>query len=356
MCLFENVCWMDDHFEIFEDPALKAATPEFMWPDAFGDAMLSLGHIPHFWAPESRAGPAPKGASWIGNETFLLNANSHSDNFGHVLFDDLIPALTALALLDLPLDNGRLLSQYGCRRPMPSYDPDGDNPYVHRPRKDVCLENFALYTPLVLGRPMVDLEREWKGQTVCMKRLVASHSSVFSLRSLDVQRGTSLRHARDFIVEKLGLTAMNRPAFHDVMVLVKKPGFLGPPTSPTLCEDTKRLLQDIDHRIPVRCFDPVSQTINEQVNESLKSSLIVAEHGTISYAALYGHTGVVLLSMATRDVVKEVQVNLYATHYDTYYFAVEDMESQYEGMLRFGLAKAAANFGFESTCIGMCVT
>lgn len=285
--------------------------------------------------------------------TFLLNGNSNSDNFGHLLLDDLIPSLTALAIFDLPLDSGLLLSQHGCRLKMMHYDPEAETPYAHRLRRDVCLENFAVYTPLVLGRHMIDLEREWQGKSVCMKRLIAGQSSVFSLRSLDVERSRSLRDARDFIVQRLELGEVPPPTVQNVMVLLKQDSFTSPHWE-TICDDTKVIVHSIDPSIPVRCFNPVSQTILDQVRESRLSSVIVAEHGTTSYGALYGHDGVALLSIANRKRAKETQIHLYATHYDTYYMALEDKEAHFAGALRFVLAKASANFGFRANCSGLC--
>ena len=95
-------------------------------------------------------------------------------------------------------------------------------------------------------------------------------------------------------------------------------------------------------------------TLEEEVEASLRSSVIVAEHGTVSYTALYGHDGLVLLSVGRREQVKDAQINLYATHYETYYFPVEEKETLFEGMLRFTLSKAASNFGFDKLCHGLC--
>ena len=353
VCLFENICWLDDQFVFFEDPALKSTTPAFLWPDAFAEEMLSTGQNPLLWSPGTRLSPLPQRLPLLSNVTFMLNGNSNSDNFAHLLVDDLIPSLAALSLFGLPLDSGQLLSQYGCRESMAYYKPDDLNPITHRSRSEVCRENFDQYTPLILGRRVVDLTDEWKGRTVCVTQLIAGQSSLFSLRTLDVERGLSLRTARDLIVERLGLGSVPRPAIHNVMVLLKQPSF-DSPTWSALCEDTRALVQAINPAIAIRCFNPVTQTIEEQVRESLQSSLIVTEHGATSYGALYGHDGVVLLSIATRKEVKDTHIHLYASHYETYYFASEDKKTTFKGMLHFTLAKSAANFGFDANCTGLC--
>jgi hypothetical protein len=305
------------------------------------------------WSPVTRLSALPKGVPLLSNASFLLNGNSNSDNFAHLLLDDLIPSLTALSLFGLPLESGQLLSQNGCRRAMQYYDPNDINLIKNRSRSEVCRENFDLYTPLVLGRHVVDLAREWNGTTVCVKHLIAGQSSAFYLRSLDLERGMSLRVARNLIVQRLGLDGVGPPASHDVMVLLKQSSFSSP-TWTDLCEDTRTIIRAISPDIPVRCFNPVDQTIGEQVLESLQSSLIVAEHGTTSYRAIFGHDGTVLLSISTRSEVKDTHIHLYASHYETYYFTAEDKETAFEGMLRFTLAKAASNFLFNTSCTGLC--
>lgn len=351
MCHFENVCWVDDRIFFYEDPELRQATPDFLWPESFNAradrTLVYLGYPEGTdWSPEIETGPLPRGVSLDASSTFLLNENSHSDNFGHILFDDLIPGLQALSVFNFPLDSGLLLSLSACVETTPHYAPYQNNPYENKPRRDVCLENYRTYAPAVLGREMVDVRKEWKGKTICMRNLIAGFSSAFSLGTLDMERAPSLRWARDRIAKSLGLSRLPRPQTQRVLVLSKKPGFQGGPTWPTLCEDTKAAIMAIDPSVAIDCFDPIQQKFEDQVKTSLQSTLIIAEHGTTSYGALYGHDGIVLLSIGDRALLKEVQVNLYATHFDTYYMAHENKGEQFEGMVRFALAKAASNFGF----------
>ena len=105
--------------------------------------------------------------------------------------------------------------------------------------------------------------------------------------------------------------------------------------------------------IDVRCFSPDELTLEGEVKLSLRSSLIVTKHGTVSYAALYGHDGLVL-SVGRRAEVKDAQINLYVTHYETFYFPVEERDTLFEGMLQFTLSQAASNFGFNQDCQGVC--
>jgi hypothetical protein len=350
LCHFENICWVNDQLVFYEDPGLRASTPDYLWPESFRadghEPMLYLGYLDGSrWSPAIETGPLPESTVINASATFLLGEKSFSDNFAHLLIDDLIPALQGLSMFDFPLDSGLLLSLSGCSRASELYNPDDITPYANRPRKDVCFDNYNTYAPLLLGRPMVDVRQEWKGATVCMRHALAGHSSVFGLRTLDVERAPSFRWARDRIVQGLGLAAIPRPQRHSVAVLSKRLGFAGGSIWATLCEDTDATVRAIDPSIPVRCYDPVGQNLTAQVQSSLESTLVVAEHGTTSYTAMFGHDGLVLVSIADRAMVKDMQINLYLTHVDTYYMAHEDRGTHFEGMLRFALARAAVNFG-----------
>ena len=322
LCHFENICWVNDRFVFYEDPQLRASTPDLVWPESFDanghKAMLHLGYLDETgWSPVVEQGPLPESAVINASVTFLIGEKSFSDNFAHLLIDDLIPALQALFVYNFPLDSGLLLSVSGCASASWLYDPDAITPYANRSRKEVCLDNYSTYAPLVLGRSVLDVRQEWKDTTICMRHALAGQSSVFSLRTLDVERGPSLRWARDSIVKGLGLGTIPRPSSQRVIVLTKGPGFGGGATWTKLCEDTSATVNAVDRSIPVQCLDPVRQSLAAQVQSSRESTLIVAEHGTTSYTAIFGHDGLVLLSIADRAAVKDMQINLYVTHIDT---------------------------------------
>jgi len=139
---------------------------------------------------------------------------------------------------------------------------------------------------------MIDIE--WAGQVFCLRYALAGHSSLLSLRTLNVERASSLRLARDRIVSKLDLTLFPPPSSQRVLVLTKRTSFNGGPIWPTLCNNTKRTLATIDHTIPVHCVDPVEQSMEDQARNFRDSSIIIAEQCTTGCTAMYGHDGTVL--------------------------------------------------------------
>ena len=166
-----------------------------------------------------------------------------------------------------------------------------------------------------------------------------------SLRVLDLQRAITYRHGRNAILKHFGLTGLPRPVQHDIMVLTKKNGY-GPAAWNTLCPDARTAVESIDPRIPVRCFDPVTQTIKEQIIEAQKSTIVIAEHGTISYAAIYARNGAVLISIGSSTLLKEPQTLLFATHFQTLYM-VSEIRGDLRGMIKTALNRAGENFDIK---------
>jgi len=335
ICHFENLCWVRDQFVFYEDPTLNA-TPNFLRIESLmeseGGPLLHLGYTENTgWSPKVIHGPLPPEAPINSSAIFLLSENSYSDNFAHLLIDDLIPALQGLSVFNFNRNDGLLLSLSGCAKTSRFYQPDSITPYANRTRRDVCLDNYSVYTPLVLGRPFIDIKTEWIGKTVCLRHVLAGHSSLVSLRTLDVQRASSLRSARDRIVNELGLAALPPPSSQRVLVLTKRTGFNGGPIWPTLCQDTERMFATIDPKIPIHCMDPVEKSVQDQARHCRDSTIIVAEQGTTGYTAMYGHDGTVLLLLASRKVVKDLQISLYTNHVQTYFLAEEDKDTLFDG-------------------------
>ena len=339
VCLFENVCWSDGGIVFYADRALYNSTPAYLWPDSFGPEMVDLGYLGTPWTPSLRFGPTPRRARRARHHTYLLHASSLSDNFGHALMDDLVPAIAAMHIFNLSLTDGQLLTMVGCSdaRTFAPASPHESSPYhPHLTRSELCADNMSRYASLMLGRPPLDPHRAWGHDTVCMDRMIAGHSSALSLRALNLARAPALRLARDAMVDAAGLATKDYAS--SVLVLQKGVGFNGGALWPTACRDVSRAVGRVNATVPVRCSDPAAQDAQAQIRDVQASTVVVAEHGTLSYGALFGRDGTILISVGSSSVLKEVQVNLFATHYETYYFPIEDVRNQLEGIMRFALS------------------
>ncbi len=176
-------------------------------------------------------------------------------------------------------------------------------------------------------------------------------SSAFSLESLDLHRSVLIRKARDNIINHLNLAHIPRPRVQRILVPMKSLGFQGYPNISNLCElvyeSAARISQLRYFDIEVVCSLPVNQTVSEQVNDSRRATVIVAEHGTVSYASLYTHDGAVLVSIGSRDILKEPQVLLFTAIFQTFYMVYEEI-SDLDRYVIMALDIAARNFGIEN--------
>lgn len=86
------------------------------------------------------------------------------------------------------------------------------------------------------------------------------------------------------------------------------------------------MLTEIDTSIGVYCIDPLTISVAEQIAKVRKSSVIVAEHGTSSYSILFADDGAVLLSIGSVSLVKEPQVLLFSSHFQSIFLPIEKYE------------------------------
>jgi hypothetical protein len=95
----------------------------------------------------------------------------------------------------------------------------------------------------------------------------------------------------------------------------------------------------------VQCVDPALLPLADQVAAAAKATLLVAHHGTVSYAALFAREGAALLS-AGQPPLKEAHVLLWAAHVQTFFLAVDRLDSDLAPLLLLSLCRAGASFGF----------
>ena len=90
----------------------------------------------------------------------------------------------------------------------------------------------------------------------------------------------------------------------------------------------------------------MTQTVEEQALESQRSSVIVAEHGSLAYGALYAQDGAVLVSIGSRLLMKDPHILFFATHFNVLWMPAEEPELL-SSLLAFATKKAALNFGWQ---------
>jgi hypothetical protein len=315
VCKLSDVCIINKKFVYYESkdvhPSLRIA--------AFRGALVKSGYVGDIWAPLISNEPLPSDLEYDSKFIYFYTSNSFDDNFAHLLIDDLFPVLAACNVFNLPTSKVKLIHN-SCKNQQWG---DKDLCVYNRTktRKQVCFENMDTYSPLVLGSRALDLNDI---DNKCFKELVVGHSSAFSLQAIDLERAITLRSARDAIARNSGTAWGSRPTQNRIFVLLKRTGYQGPPDIATLCEDVERVTKEIDASVEIYCVDPLTISVVEQIAEARKSTVVIAEHGTTSYSILFAHDGAVLLSIGSTESLKESQVMLFATHFETIYLAREN--------------------------------
>ena len=266
------------------------------------------------------------------------------------MHDDLFPALTAMRLYNIDASRGQLLYN-GCQRL------NGINPYQCeycadpydketcigcKTRTETCNENYNNYGKLVLGHDPINIFESWFGSNFCMKTLIVGQSQPLSLHYLDYQRTTSIQQGRDNILKNLGLEATSTKPVTSLTILVlmtgrginrgrKGKGWYKMDW-PTLCDDVRELIGNLSTLPTVKCIDPSSQSILAQVIDAQEASIIVAEHGTLSYSALYARDGTILITIGSELHLKEPHVLSFITYLHVFYMVYE-RKNDLEGLV-----------------------
>ena len=94
------------------------------------------------------------------------------------------------------------------------------------------------------------------------------------------------------------------------------------------------------------CSVPAGQSVYEQVQDARRATLVVGEHGTVSYGALYTHDGAALISIGSKHILKESQTLLFTAMFQTFYMVHEEMQDLGR-YLAMAMEITAENFGIR---------
>ena len=288
---------------------------------------------------------------------------------GHLLHDDLFPAMTAMRLYNINVSRGQLLYN-GCQRL------EGISPYQCeycadpyrketctgcKTRTQSCNENYHNYGKLVLGHDPINLFEKWIGSNFCMKTLIVGQSQPLSLHYLDYHRTTSIRQGRDNVLQNLGLKVTSTKPITTLMILVliSGRGINGGSKGkgwykmdwPTLCDDVSALISNLSAIPIVKCVDPSTQSILAQVIDAQEASIIVAEHGTLSYAALWARDETILITIGSELHIKEPHVLPFVTYLHVFYMVYEhknDLEGLVHHAFQLLIQKRLFNLTYDT--------
>jgi hypothetical protein len=352
VCMFENVCLIQNRMIYFQHETEVNAPNYASFPRDKLFVFLSLTGLLNLHIDVAANQHVPHAAKYVDDNTWLFTLASYSFNFAHLLLDELYSALAAMDIFDIPYDKSRIL-YHGCSshyNKVNLYDPV--NPHQHpylfeEPVPQICENNMKLYSKLVFGQEAVELSH-FDNKDVCFKKLIMGQGYVLSSYFVDKQRAVTLRKGRNLILKNLGFDHLLRPKTLSIMILPKKAGFYSSAWL-EMCDDVTAIVRNemrlLD--IPIQCLThDSSRSVEDEIFLMQQATFVIAEHGTISFIPLYAQDGAVLMSVGTKDKLKDGQTLLYATHLHVMYAAVEERETM-AAVIRLGLARAAMNFDIE---------
>ena len=373
ICLLRDVCFHDGELRYYVDPALAAAAPSHLQPQALSPHLAYLGYsMSHFgrltgageryeaaFAPTYIEGPRPAHLRYAPGAATIhaLHAMSFPNNWGHMLVDTILPALSALEVFGYNHSDLQLLSLVTCASAH-----GADTPAAFAPTAStlgtMCEDNLQRWLAPAFAHPMLfpaDFEN------ACFSRLLVGHAASFSLDALYLHRASAARTLRVLLLRAYGLAHLEAPGAglsaqaHAIVVLVKAPQ-VNTAYLPGLCVQVKawaaRLRQEqgggsAAAPVPVRCAHPALMPAAEQLALYASGTVFVAENGSTTYAALLLAPGASFVAVlgVPEEVAKEAATTLHLPDVNFFYSSLSDMERAGAETLLLAAERAGVRLG-----------
>ena len=377
VCLLRDVCFQGGELRYYIDPALAAAVPSHLAPSALSPHLAYLGYtMSHFgrltgagqryeeaFAPTYIEGPRPAHLRYAPGAATIhaLHAMSFPNNWGHVIVDTILPALSALEVFGYNHSDLQLLSLVTCATAHGSSTPAAFAPTAST-LGSMCEDNLQRWLAPAFAHPQLfpaDFEN------ACFSRLLVGQGATFSLDALYLHRASAARTLRVLLLRAYGLAHLEAPgaglAAHTIIVLVKAPQ-VNTAYLPGLCVQVKawaaRLRQggggssssnsgSSAAPVPVRCAHPALMPAREQLELYASGTVFVMENGSTTYAALLlapGASCVAVLGVP-EQVAKEAATTLHLPDVNFFYSNLSDMEAMGAETLLLAAERAGVRLG-----------
>jgi hypothetical protein len=340
VCMLENVCWTENQFVYFMHPE-EAMSPAFI-KYFITVEFVKLSHRLHMpWTLAYTHAPIPDEFEYKDDKTWTFTHASFSFNYAHLLIDDLFPILTAMDMFDVDAAFARVVYT-GCNS-LTGYT----NYYTPtKSQAQACKDNFKIYSKLVLGAEGEDID-DWEKKSFCFKKLIVGSGHALGLvpQYPDKHRAIALRKGRDAIIKHLPKGDFISPHSLKVVIISKRnPGHLSDNFWSNMCSDVTPIINSIAN-VEVYCLEE-NLSIEEEIRVIRTATLIISEHGTVAYLALFAHDGAVLINISTQQDLKDIHVLPFTTHIRVFYTTL-DVPEEFPPLLRYGLHLAATNFNLS---------
>jgi hypothetical protein len=332
-CYFRNVCVIGGDITYFISDNKKSSSENVMndfLPSGFDGNMYHTGHLRGFTSPiKTIVGSIPHEYPFHHSNITFFDSNSWTFNYGHYLIDNVIPAFTAAMVFNIPFEGTQQVIESNCRHfsVLEVAFSERIVTYNHSmgTYRQGCLEKLdGMWSHFFDSPPLyADLMKE-SGKNLCFRRFIAGQGSTFGLKSLDLTRAVVLRKFRDFVLHRIDTHLGLKPPIQEDMILVglRTTGSAGGELIKDLCSRVREEMQKLPayvDKYKVVCIHPSNLGFEDEIFHAQRAKVIVSVHGTISYMTLFARDGTQQISIANPTELKENQILLWATHFNTYY-------------------------------------
>ncbi len=350
MCLLRDVCYVGGVLTYFTDAALDAVTPPNMRPDVFANGGLYFSGQVHAGLNETPsalhvvAGPRPRGLPVAPNDRLYLSAElSYPGNYAHLIMDTVLPAYAAAHVYGVSVDDVQHVGVTDCDT-IPSADwiaPENG----HREGTS-CAENFERFYAHLLRHPYLAPPHA----DTCFRALVVGAEAVFSLSGDELNgRAPLARAMRARLHASYGVPLRDAAPLraHHVVVWEKVAAFSAVHYA-GLCADARAWAAAAGGAgLRVTCAAPATLTVREQLELVADASVIVAEHGSTTYFAMFARPGAAIVVSYPDDApwAKETRTLLFIDVQAFYIAQSKVAGGQGPGVLRLALDRAGRRLG-----------
>jgi hypothetical protein len=343
-CHYKNICLVNGSLVYYHKYSQSELVPKEYLPAGFEGNVNHLSYLRGFTMPITTVYEViPKNAKFHTTKYLFLDSNSWSFNYGHYMNDNVMPTFVASKLFNFPLEEAQQLFETRCRL-FSTLEPSFSERLVQYNKSmgsyaHACMEkltnlwsHFYNYPPLFID----DLRQE----TLCFSNLITGQGSTFGLKSIDLSRGLYFRAFRDYVLSRIKRSLPIQPE-NLILVGLRTVGSAGGSLIHDLCQQVKNALNTLPYYAKqlnyiVECFVPSDLSFEDEIAQVRRAKILISVHGTISYMVLFAHEGTQQISIANPKELKENQMLLYATHFNTLYMTWDKM-SQLVGVLEHAL-------------------
>lgn len=340
-CHIRNICLVNGSLTYFQRYPENRVPKEYL-PSGFEGNIAHLSYLRGFTMPiKTSIGEIPSDYSFHDRKYMFLDANSWSFNYGHYLNDNVIPTFIVSKLFNFPIEEAQQVFETSCRL-FSNLEPAFSDRIVTYNRsmgtyRDACLERLNHMWVYFYNYPPIYADA-YKTKNICFHNLYLGAGSTFGLKSIDLSRGYFFREFRDYVLKRIPRKQPEQENL--VLVGLRTVGSAGGAIIADLCHRVKRSMEDVSEiyrdKFKVECFIPSNLQLDDEIAQVQRAKVLISVHGTITYMSLFSRDGTQQISLASPKELKENQMLLYATHFNTMYLTWDKMD-QLTGVLEHAL-------------------